>query len=258
MSEPILEARGLRKWFTLGRDRIEVLTECDLRVARGEFVIIMGRSGSGKSTLLHVLGALDTPQQGDVIFDSQPIFPAPARRRFATSAIDVFSPSERRRIRLRRTSFGFVFQAYFLLPELNVLENVMLAEMTANSIIGWWSKRRSVRARATELLERVGLGHRLRHKPNELSGGERQRVAIARSIVHQPAILFADEPTGNLDSAAAENIMSILGELHDAGQTIVMVTHDSELKRYADRVFHLDQGRLHPASHPSQSAAVVP
>lgn len=235
MSDAVLKAEGLHKWFAMGREKLHVLRDCSMSVERGQFVSVMGKSGSGKSTLMHVLGALDTPQQGQVFAAGQQIFAAEGRRRFATSAIDIFSEAERRRIRLRRTQFGFVFQFYHLLPELTVLENAVLPSMISG---------RGSKERATELLERVGLGERLKHRPNELSGGERQRVAIARALIHDPMILFADEPTGNLDAENGATIMKLLHELHDSGQTILMVTHDESIAAETDMAYTLTEGRL--------------
>jgi ABC-type lipoprotein export system ATPase subunit len=152
-----------------------------------------------------------------------------------------------RRDRLRRKAFGFVFQFYHLLPELTVLENVLLPRMVAGFTSSWWWEKRRARTDALSILDRVGLRERIKHKPNELSGGECQRVAIARALVHKPQILFADEPTGNLDAEAGANIMSILTGLHREGQTIIMVTHDAGIAGYADRVLLLEEGRLRPA-----------
>ena len=246
MSSPLLVAERIHKTYQMGAARLDVLCGCDLGVETGEFVAIMGKSGSGKSTLLHILGALDVPQEGQVHFNGRPVF-APAKQRwFRTTVLDVLSRHERRRVGLRRWAFGFVFQFYHLLPELNVLENVLLPRMVGTSSLAWLGKRASFRRDALSLLERVGLEHRLKHRPSELSGGERQRVAIARALVHQPDILLADEPTGNLDAEAGAELMSLFKELHDEGQTIVMVTHDASIAGRADRVLHLGNGRLRP------------
>jgi lipoprotein-releasing system ATP-binding protein len=164
-----------------------------------------------------------------------------------TGISDVFSEAERRRNHLRRTVFGFVFQFYHLLPDLNVLENVLLPRMVKSTILQWSGARQAAHRDALDILKRVGLSARIGHKPNELSGGERQRAAIARALVHHPQILFADEPTGNLDAEAGANIMSILTQLHHEGQTIVMVTHDPGIAAYADRTLLLESGRLRPA-----------
>lgn len=244
MSNTLLNAQGLQKTYRMGRVRLDVLRGCDLFVEAGEFVAIMGKSGSGKSTLLHILGALDVPQKGQVLFRDEPVFAPATRRWFRTNALDILNAAERRRISFRRHSFGFVFQFYHLLPELNVLENVLLARMVGSSTWTWPAQRAAARAAAAQIIERVGLAERIRHRPNELSGGERQRVAIARALVHQPQILFADEPTGNLDAEAGGNIMDLLQGLHQDGQTIVMVTHDAGVAHRADRILHLEGGRL--------------
>jgi lipoprotein-releasing system ATP-binding protein len=244
----LLAAGGLCKYYEMGHTQLHVLKDCNLRVAPGEFVAIMGKSGSGKSTLLHVLGALDVPQQGQVTFAGQPVFAPPGSRRLTAGLTDVLSGAERRRITLRRRAFGFVFQFYYLLPELNVLENVLITRMVGTKTLAWWrGGSAAARGDALDILKRVGLYERLKHRPNELSGGERQRVALARALVHKPRVLFADEPTGNLDADAGRRIMDLLKELHGEGQTIVMVTHDSSVARYADRVLLLAEGRLQAA-----------
>jgi lipoprotein-releasing system ATP-binding protein len=244
MSDALIEARGVQRFYRLGRERLHVLRSASLCVARGEFVAIMGKSGSGKSTLLHILGALDVPQDGQVFYAGQPVFAPPGRRRFSTTALDMLSAAERARIRLRRQAFGFVFQFYHLLPELNVLENTLLPRMINTPTLGWSKARKAAKADALAVLERVGLDERLKHRPNELSGGERQRVAIARALIHRPALLLADEPTGNLDAGAGRNIMELLKDLHADGQAIVMVTHDDAVAAYADRVLALEKGEL--------------
>jgi len=213
----------------MGDSVIEVLKRADLAVRTGEFVAIEGRSGSGKSTLLHLLGALDEPDGGTIVYDGR----------------DFTTMSAKLRSRMRNTQFGFVFQFYHLLPELNVMENTLLAAMVQYSWLGFRSRRASLRARAGEVLEQLGMSHRLKHRPNQLSGGERQRVAIARALMNSPRVLFADEPTGNLDADTGKQIMGVLEKLHrDARQTIIMVTHDRSLARQADRVLILRDGRL--------------
>ena len=232
-SEPrgaaIVRVEGLRKSYRMGEETVEVLRGVDLSVRRGEFMAIEGRSGSGKSTLLHLLGLLDAPDAGRIFFRDEDLQQAGASGRS----------------RVRNRQFGFVFQFYHLLPELNVVENTLLAAMVEH---GWFAFRRrktKLRERATELLESLGMGHRLRHRPNQLSGGERQRVAIARALMNEPAVLYADEPTGNLDAETGRQIMDVLEALHrEKGQTIVMVTHDRTLARTADRSFVLDRGVL--------------
>ncbi len=245
---PIITAAGLHKTYRMGRVSLRVLRGCDLRVARGEFVGVMGKSGSGKSTLLHILGALDVPERGQVVFEGAPVFAPEGQRNIGASVVDVFSAVERRRNRLRRRAFGFVFQFYHLLPELSVLENVLLPLMVASPLFAWPGARAAARRDAAAILDRVGLSERLRHRPSELSGGERQRVALARALVHKPKVLLADEPTGNLDAETGEKLMRLLSDLHREGQTIVMVTHDPGVARYADRVLDLRDGSLHPAA----------
>jgi lipoprotein-releasing system ATP-binding protein len=226
---PILIASGVRKTFRMGDSDIQVLKKVDLTVAPGEFIAIEGRSGSGKSTLLHILGALDECTGGAVMFDGR----------------DIAKLSSADRAILRNTQFGFVFQFYHLLPELNVLENTMLSPMIGNSVGQFRAKKTEIISRARELLAQMGLEHRLRHRPRHLSGGERQRVAIARALMNQPRVVFADEPTGNLDADTGRQIMAVLERLHqNSRQTILLVTHDRTLAQRADRVLVLESGRL--------------
>lgn len=216
----------------MGDSTIQVLRKVDLAVQAGEFVAIEGRSGSGKSTLLHILVVLDKPNGGQVEFDGQ----------------DIAKLGGAARSRLRNTQFGFVFQFYHLLPELNVLENTLLGPMIEFSWRQFRAHRAELRERATDLLRQLGLDHRSRHSPAKLSGGERQRVAIARALMNNPRVLFADEPTGNLDTETGRQIMDVLEALHQQkGQTIILVTHDRSLAREADRVLILKDGRLTPA-----------
>lgn len=236
--EPILRASKVSKHYAMGRAAVEVLCDCSIEVETGEFVVIMGRSGSGKSTLLHVLGALDTPDRGTVELR------ASGSNGRAGQMTLVHPAGADERNRLRRRNFGFVFQFYHLLPELSVFENVLMTRMVGTSILGWLGARGPARRDAEEILTFVGLEKRLRHRPNELSGGERQRVAFARALVHRPDVLLADEPTGNLDAQAGGRIMELLTSLHQKGQTIVMVTHDQALARFADRLLILEDGQL--------------
>jgi lipoprotein-releasing system ATP-binding protein len=232
IAPPILRASGLRKTFKMGDARIEVLRGVDLEVRPGEFIAIEGRSGSGKSTLLHILGALDSAGAGSVEFEGR----------------NIQSLGGAARSQLRNRRFGFVFQFYHLLPELNVLENTLLAPMVEFSWLGFRSRRREARERAESLLRQFGLESRLKQRPTSLSGGERQRVAIARALMNRPQVLFADEPTGNLDTDTGQQIMGVIEKLHqESGQTIVMVTHDRSLARQADRVMVLREGRLEAA-----------
>ena len=231
-ASPILRARGIQRAFKMGDSSVQVLKGCNLTLRPGEFVAIEGRSGSGKSTLLHIMGALDESNSGSVEFEGQDLTQLP--------------PADRSR--LRNKHFGFIFQFYHLLPELNVLENTLLAAMIEYSWLGFRSNYKTLHARAVNLLEQFGLSHRLKHRPSQLSGGERQRVAIARALMNHPRVLFADEPTGNLDVETGRQIMDVIEKLHrDAGQTIVMVTHDRALAREADRVLVLKDGKLEKA-----------
>ncbi len=221
---PIVRVETLHKHYKLGPEDVHVLRGVDMSVGRGEWLAVHGASGSGKSTLLHLIGGLDRPDDGVVEFDGTPVY---ARR----SAW---------RDRFRNRHVGFVFQFYHLLPELNVLENVMITEMIGAPRKGGGSRAQ----RAAAILTRVGLDHRLRHRPKQLSGGERQRVAIARALVNRPDLLLADEPTGNLDRETGGRILDLFAALHDEGQTIVMVTHDVEVASRADRCVTLEAGRL--------------
>ncbi len=213
---------NLIKSFQNGDQVTRVLKGVSLKVESGEFVAIMGRSGAGKSTLMYQLSLLDVPTSGEVYVDGAP-----------TSSL---SSEEKSRIRL--IQFGYVFQDYALLPELTALENVALPLLMQNVEF----KRANEEAAAA--LTRVGLGHRLKNTPAQLSGGEQQRVSIARAVAHNPKVLFADEPTANLDRASSTNVMQIFEELHKAGQTIIMVTHEVEYAQGADRIVTLDDGLI--------------
>ena len=224
----ILEVENVHKTYRMGATQVKVLKGVDLVVREGEFVAVVGASGSGKSTLLHITGALDRPDRGTVWFDGR----------------DLSRMRGRELNRFRNETVGFVFQFYHLLDELTVLENVFLPAMVSRSVVGWLISRKAARNRATELLEQLGLRDRSRHKPYQLSGGERQRVAIGRALMNQPRLLLADEPTGNLDSATGNGILNVFGQLHRAGQTIVMVTHDDRIAHRAQRVIALADGRI--------------
>ena len=229
MSEPAIQVDGLHKSYRLGKVSLHVLRGVSFAIPAGQFAAVVGASGSGKSTLLHLVGLLDRADRGSVALAGQ----------------DVAAWSGRRRNRARCLEIGFVFQFYHLLGELNVLENVLLPGMVNSSTLGWATGRRPARKRAMEILGRVGLGERLRHRPKELSGGERQRVAIARALINRPKVLLADEPTGNLDSATGREILELLIDCNRRdGQTILMVTHDSSLAERAHRILHLRDGRL--------------
>jgi len=225
----ILKAQGVRKTFRMGDSVVQVLKNADVSIRAGEFLAIEGRSGSGKSTLLHILGALDSADAGIIEYDGRDIAQMPGAERS----------------RLRNTQFGFVFQFYHLLPELNVLENAELSSMIEHSWFTFRANKRAIQERAIGILKQLGMEHRLKHRPNQLSGGERQRVAIARALMNQPKVLFADEPTGNLDAETGKQIMAVLETLHrEHGQTIVMVTHDRTVAKKADRVLVLKDGKL--------------
>jgi lipoprotein-releasing system ATP-binding protein len=223
MSEILLSAQGLKKTYFMGSRTLEVLRGVDVEIARGDFVALRGASGTGKSTLLHLIGGLDTPYAGEIIFRGQ--------------KLSGYSEGELTVFRNRRV--GFVFQAYHLLPELTALENVCLSARIARISAGQAEKR------ARELLGRVGLNAREDHKPSELSGGEQQRVAIARALVNEPELLLADEPTGNLDSKTGGEIIELLKSLRVEKQTtLVIATHDEKVAAHAQRVIELVDGRI--------------
>jgi putative ABC transport system ATP-binding protein len=229
---PVLRTRGLEKEYGQGEGLVRALDAVELEVASGETLAVMGPSGCGKSTLLHLLGGLERPSAGEVWL---------AGRR-----IDELS--EKALARLRRHAIGFVFQAFHLMDELTAVENVEVPALLAGR------SPRAARSRATELLEQVGLTNRARHLPSALSGGERQRVAIARALSNEPSVVLADEPTGNLDSAATLDVLRLLDSLRSAGQTLLIVTHDSRIAATADRLISMRDGafveetRLTPGS----------
>jgi lipoprotein-releasing system ATP-binding protein len=217
------------KSYHKGSVEVPVLRGVSMSVRRGEFLSIVGQSGSGKSTLLHLLGTLDAPDRGEIHYAGRRIDNLPAKARDT----------------LRNHQFGMIFQFYHLLPELTTLENVLSPLMIAHSAYSYLRHRGQHRARAVELLELVGLSHRLKHRPSELSGGEMQRAAIARALVAQPDLLLADEPTGNLDQTTGQEIIRILRTLNQQHSlTIVMVTHDLAIADQADRIVRLVNGRM--------------
>jgi putative ABC transport system ATP-binding protein len=218
----LIVLENIRKSYRLGGVDIHALDGVDLSIHKNEFVALMGPSGSGKSTLMNVLGCLDSPSSG----------------KYALNGKDVGSMRDRQLSEIRNTELGFVFQSFNLLPRMSSLDNVALPLVYA----GVSSKQRRVRAQ--EMLELVGLGDRLKNKPNQLSGGQRQRVAIARALANEPSLVLADEPTGNLDSTTAQEIMEMLTKVNAQGNTIVVVTHEREIAEYAQRIIHLKDGRI--------------
>jgi len=226
----LLEVAGLKKSYTQGPQVIPVLKGVELKVAKGEFVAVVGSSGSGKSTLLHLLGGLDRPDEGEVRFEGE----------------DLYRLSDRQRAQVRGRCFGFVFQFYHLVPELTALENVSLPAWIAGNHAGKGdSLPRGIRHRAMEFLKAVGLDHRAAHLPSELSGGEQQRVAIARGLINAPQLLLCDEPTGNLDAETGSQVLNLLLRLHrEQGITLMVVTHEPNVTKAAGRVLTLRDGKL--------------
>ena len=222
----IIKTQSLIKDYLLGKIKVRALAGIELSILSGEFVAIMGPSGSGKSTLMHIIGCLDSPSEGEYYLDGDLVSTLP---KSALAGI-------------RNRKIGFVFQSFNLLPHLNVLKNVELPLMYS----GLSARKRE--EKASQILDSVGLSDRLKHKPNELSGGQRQRVAIARAIVNDPSMLLADEPTGNLDSQAGGDILEIFNDLHKAGNTVIMVTHDSLVAERADRIIEIRDGLIYNGS----------
>jgi putative ABC transport system ATP-binding protein len=221
-TDDIIRVRDLRKEYRMGAETVHALRGVDLTVGRNEYVAVMGPSGSGKSTFMNMIGCLDTPTSGEYWLNGQPV-----------ARLDDDALAD-----IRNREIGFVFQTFNLLPRSTALENVELPLVYADV------RRRERRERAAAMLERVGLGERMGHRPNELSGGQRQRVAIARALATQPALLLADEPTGALDTRTGEEIMHLFGELHAQGQTVMLVTHEPEIAAHAHRVLLLRDGTI--------------
>ena len=231
----MIRARDVRQSFTIGTRRLDVLRGIDLEIMPGEAVFLVGASGAGKTTLLYTLGGLERPAGGQVFFENQ----------------SVYDLKRRAQARLRNARMGFIFQGYFLLPELTALENVVLPAMMGGR---WGKEREAATRRATASLREVGLGERMHHLPLELSGGEQQRVAIARALINDPAVIFADEPTGNLDRRAGDAIVDLLLALvREKGKTLLVVTHDLTLAARGDRTLEMRDGQLVQAGSGSGS-----
>lgn len=222
----MIQAIGLNRFYESGPRQLHVLKDINLEIKAAEFVAIAGPSGAGKSTLLHILGGLDKPSSGSVILDET----------------DLYETPDNQLAKIRNTTIGFVFQFYHLMPEFNVLENVMMPALISQKEKG---KSKKSKDKAEELLAMMGLSSRIKHKPNQLSGGEQQRVAIARALINSPKVIFCDEPTGNLDSKTGSEVMQALSELNKkAGVTCVMVTHEEALAKGADRILRMMDGRI--------------
>jgi putative ABC transport system ATP-binding protein len=234
----VIETKDLSRVYWMGAMEVHALRGISLNVAEGEFVALMGASGGGKSTLMHLLGCLDRPTTGSYRLAGQ----------------DVGTLSLNEQARVRNYYIGFIFQTFNLLPRLNDLENVALPLLYRGRSLAQVAGSQTIHERALAVLEQVGLADRAKHRPNELSGGQRQRVAIARALVTDPAIILADEPTGNLDSITGDEIMALLVELNQAGRTILVVTHDSQVAAHARRILRMKDGEIigdEPArSHP--------
>jgi putative ABC transport system ATP-binding protein len=218
----LIEVKDLWKVYDMGQEQVQALRGVDLKIDKGEYVAIMGPSGSGKSTLMNLIGCLDTPTKGVYLLNSQ--------------AVADLNDDELARI--RNKEIGFVFQTFNLLPRATALHNVELP------LIYNGTSREQRRQNAEKAMQVVGLGDRMTHKPNELSGGQRQRVAVARALVNNPSIILADEPTGNLDSVTGMEIMALLADLHKAGNTLIVVTHEYDIAKYADRIIFLRDGQI--------------
>ena len=222
-AQPLIQMQGIRKSYYIGRpNELEILHGIDLTVYPGEFVAIVGESGSGKSTLMNIIGVLDKPTAGEYVLDG----------------VNIHDADDNDLAAIRNRKIGFVFQTYNLIGRQSALKNVELPMLYAGVPAGERTRR------AKEWLERVGMGERMRHQPNELSGGQKQRVAIARAMVNEPALILADEPTGALDSHTGREVLGMLQQMHDEGHTVVLITHDNSIAVQADRIIRLEDGRV--------------
>jgi len=220
--EPVIELENVSKIYQMGHAKVVALKNVNLRINKGEYIAVLGPSGSGKSTLLHMMGILDVPTSGKIYIEGR----------------EVSQLSEDERARIRGKKIGFVFQLFNLIPSLTALENAALPMM----VYGVEKEERERRAR--ELLEKLGLGERLNHKPSELSGGQRQRVAIARALANNPEVILADEPTGNLESKSGHEVVEIFTKLNKEGKTVVVVTHDEDIAKHARRIIRIKDGEV--------------
>ncbi len=228
MTTPLIQVNHLYKVFTMGSEKVYALRDVNLSIMRGEMVCLLGPSGSGKSTLLNALAGLERPTKGEIVI----------------GGVHIEKLSEAQITRFRSLNVGFVFQSYNLIPTLDAMENVTLGLMLKGV------PKKQYQEEAQQVLELVGLGERLHHRPNQLSGGQQQRVSIARAIVEKPKILFADEPTGNLDSKTSYEVMDLLTDIAEKENlTVIMVTHDEEMTHYADRMFHMRDGQIERIQH---------
>ncbi len=226
--EPVMQTQGLTKVYTMGKTEVHALQGVDLTVGRGEMIAIVGASGSGKSTLMNIIGCLDYPTSGTYFLDD----------------VHVENLSRNQLADIRNRKIGFVFQGFNLLARTTALENVELPLLYDRS-----RRKLQIRKAAREALERVGLGDRMDHEPNELSGGQQQRVAIARALVTNPSILLADEPTGNLDSQTSIEVLTLFQELHDQGMTVLLITHESDVANCTQRIIELRDGKIIKDQH---------
>ncbi|HLS84085.1 MAG TPA: ABC transporter ATP-binding protein [Arenimonas sp.] len=218
----MISLRGISKHYQMGEEVVQALDGVDLDIGRNEYVALVGASGSGKSTLMNLIGCLDTPSSGQYLLNGR----------------DTSTLSDVELAQVRNREIGFVFQSFHLLPRMTVLDNV------AQPLVYRGIPRAERRQRASEALERVGLGNRLGHRPNQLSGGQRQRVAVARALVGEPSLLLADEPTGNLDSRTSAEIMGLFDQLHRQGQTVLLVTHEPDIAAHCERIVRVSDGRI--------------